>query len=121
MEAMVEEQSKALPATMVRRGRPPKRVAAEMFHVKHSGEAATEGNPLAIPPRAEQRQWVLRYKWGNHPAETGLILASTRDLAEAVGRAWCVKKGAGQMQQVRFITVEDPILADESILETIEA
>ena len=63
-----------------------------------------------------QRQWVLRYKYGNHPAEGGIILASSRERAEEVGRAWCLKKGAGQMQIVRFIGVEDPVLADESIL-----
>ena len=65
-----------------------------------------------------QKPWILRFKMGNHPAETGTILASTRELAEEVGRAWCRSKGTGTMQTVRYIGVQDPILADESILET---
>jgi TfoX/Sxy family transcriptional regulator of competence genes len=44
-------------------------------------------------------------------------MASSREKAESVGRAWCLRKASGQMQQIRFIAVEDPILADESILE----
>jgi TfoX/Sxy family transcriptional regulator of competence genes len=50
-------------------------------------------------------------------ATTGYIMASSREKAESVGRAWCLRKASGQMQQIRFIAVEDPILADESILE----
>ena len=65
---------------------------------------------------AKQRQWSLRYKEGNHPAETGLILASSRERAEEVGRTWCLKRSSGKMQACRFIAVDDPILADESIL-----
>lgn len=75
---------------------------------------------LAVEDRklkTEQRQWILRYKKGNHPAEKGTILASTRDKAEQVGRLWCLRQAAGTMQGVRYITVEDPILADESILD----
>ena len=85
-----------------RRGRPPK----TMFHVKQSEREN----------QSVQKPWVLRYKYGNHPAQTGTILASSAELAEAVGRAWCLKKGAGQMQVVRYISVEDPVLADETIL-----
>lgn len=95
-----------------------------VFHVKQpTNEDGTGPLLVGSVPRGssashqEAKQWVLRYKWGNHPAETGTILASTRERAEEVGRAWCLKKGAGQMQGVRFIGVEDPVLADESILE----
>ena len=66
---------------------------------------------------SSQKPWTLRYKYGNHPAETGTILASSREKAEQVGRLFCIRKGAGKMQQVRYICIEDPILADESILE----
>ncbi len=84
---------------------------------KESSSIATIEQP-GKEQGGKQRQWVLRYKWGNHPAETGTIHASSFEKAEEVGRAWCRKKGAGQMQQVRYISVEDPVLADESILET---
>lgn len=58
----------------------------------------------------------MRFKRGNHPAETGTIMASSRERAEQVGRVWCIKQGAGQMAGCRYIGIEDPILADESIL-----
>ena len=64
-----------------------------------------------------QKPWTLRYKYGNHPAETGTITASSREKAEQVGRLWCLKRGVGSMAVCRFIAVEDPILADESILD----
>jgi hypothetical protein len=83
-------------------------------------KASSSNTAIEERPKEEkagkQRTWVLRYKFGNHPADSGTILASSRERAEAVGRAWCLKKGSGQMQQVRFISVEDPVLADESIL-----
>ena len=43
-------------------------------------------------------------------------MASSLERAEAVGRLWCLRKGAGQMQGCRYIGIEDPVLADESIL-----
>lgn len=82
---------------------------------KETSSAVEE--PLRKEKAGQQRQWVLRYKYGNHPAQTGIIMASSVEKAEEVGRAWCVRRGAGQMQSIRFIGVEDPILADESILE----
>lgn len=66
--------------------------------------------------KQEQRQWTLRYKYGNHPAETGLVIASSLERAERVGRAWCRLSAAGKMQSIRFIRIEDPVLADETIL-----
>ena len=68
-----------------------------------------------------QKQWILRYKYGNHPAQGGTILARTRENAERVGRTWCLRKASGKMHIVRFIGIEDPILADESILGEDEA
>jgi hypothetical protein len=44
-------------------------------------------------------------------------MASSKEIAEQVGRLWCLKRGAGSMQVCRFIAVEDPILADESIID----
>ena len=77
----------------------------------------TDSQPLrGRPPNPKQKQWVLRYKEGNHPAQSGTISASSLELAERVGRLWCLKKSSGQMHTVRFIAIEDPILADESIL-----
>lgn len=73
-------------------------------------------NGSAVPPPKSQKEWVLRYKRGNHPAETGKIVASSRERAEEVGRVWCVKQSVGTMASVKYIGVEDPILADESIL-----
>jgi len=89
--------------------------------VSGSGGTAVEDQPEPVihaspATAAKQRTWSLRYKLGNHPAEAGTIMASSRELAEAVGRKWCERKSNGLMHGVRFIAVDDPILADESIL-----
>ena len=90
-----------------RRGRPPKkRAQAKQAPVEAGKGVAANG----------MRQWSLRFKRGNHPAESGLILASSFNQAEAVGRAWCLREGAGRMAGIRYIGVSDPILADEGIL-----
>ena len=62
------------------------------------------------------KQWALRFKRSNHPAESGLIEASSEELAEAVGRKWCETESVGLLQPCRFISVSNPVLADESIL-----
>jgi len=80
------------------------------------GVAVSEAPEKPEKPN-KQQQWTLRYKFGNHPAETGIIEASSFEKAEEVGRMWCLKKGIGEMKGCRYISVSNPILADESILD----
>ena len=59
---------------------------------------------------AEQKPWTLRYKQ-QQVMRQGTVMASTEALADAVGKAYCNLDATR-----RFIGVEDPVLADESIL-----
>ena len=76
-----------------------------------------QGSETTVRPAMEgkaQRPWTLRYKEGPTVFE-GTILASTLDRAEAVGRTYC-----DLVQGRRFISVRDPVLADEGILRPTE-
>ena len=43
-------------------------------------------------------------------------MASTEQMAEKVGRAWCQQSSNGLLEGYRYVSVRDPVLADESIL-----
>lgn len=69
------------------------------------------------PESTEQREYVVKFKRGIRGLEQSLVRARNLEWAERVGRKWCEKQaGAGPGVNVRFICVEDPVLADESIL-----
>ena len=59
--------------------------------------------------------WVLRYKLGQNPIDTGIIEARNEDYATRIGRKWCEQQGDG-LKPCRFVNVKPFILADETIL-----
>lgn len=54
--------------------------------------------------------YTLRYREG-FGVQTGLLVASTPQLADAIGKKWCNSR-----INCRFIRTERTVLADESIL-----
>ena len=69
----------------------------------------------------KDRLWVLRYKLGQNPIDTGIIEARNEEYAERIGRKWCLIQGDG-LRPCRFVNVKPFILADETLLsETVLA
>jgi hypothetical protein len=58
------------------------------------------------------KNWILGYRKGMGGYSEGVIEASSYTRALEVARAWC-----RQEPDRRFVTIKDPVLADESILE----
>ena len=57
------------------------------------------------------KNWILGYRKGMGGYSEGVIEASSYTRALEVARAWC-----RQEPDRRFVTIKDPVLADESIL-----
>lgn len=63
----------------------------------------------------KSRLWVLRYKLGQNPVDTGIIEARNEDYATRIGRKWCEQQGDG-LKPCKFCGIRPFILADETIL-----
>lgn len=63
------------------------------------------------------KQWNMKYRRHPDGFKVGVVEAGSRERAEAVGRRWCELDSAAKFVPTQFVGIEDPVLADESILK----